>query len=86
MIKKYAQEMCFDDFKDAISPKMLYELAKMNISYNKAYRIFLDILGESDVNEDQDIGTMDSMVRNIILDYSDELLANEFNKYESKWE
>lgn len=86
MIKKCAQEMSFDDFKEAITSEMLNELTKMDISYNKAYRIFQDILKESDRKETEDIGTMDSIVKNIILDYTDELLAKEFSKYDSDWE
>ena len=86
MIKKCAQEMSFEDFRDAISPEMLNELTKMNISYNRAYSIFKDILEESQLDANDDMGTMESIVRNIILDYTDEVLANEFSKYESPWE
>ena len=86
MIKKCAQEMNFEDFKDAISPEMLNELTKMNISYNRAYSIFRDIVGESQLGANEDMGTMESMVRNIILDYTDEVLANEFSKYENPWD
>ena len=42
MIKKDAQEMSFEDFCGTISQKMLNELAKMNISYTRAYNIFKD--------------------------------------------
>lgn len=86
MIKKCAQEMSFDDFKEAITSEMLNELTKMDISYNKAYRIFQDILRESDRKDTEDIGTMESIVKNIILDYTDELLAKEFSKYDPDWE
>ena len=86
MIKKCAQEMSFEDFKNSISPEMLNELTKMNISYNRAYSIFKDILNESQLDENDDMGTMDSIVRHIILDYTDEMLANEFCKYETDWE
>ncbi|MDW5298718.1 MAG: hypothetical protein SA378_01050 [Sedimentibacter sp.] len=86
MIKKHAQEMSFEDFKNSISSEMLNELTKMNISYNRAYSIFQDLLGESHFDEDDDIGTMDNIVRHIILDYTDEVLANEFSKYETDWE
>jgi len=86
MIKKCAQEMSFEDFRNAISPEMLNELTKMNISYNRAYSIFKDILRESQLDENDDMGTMDSIVRNIILDYTDEILAAEFSKYETDWE
>jgi len=86
MIKKLAQEMSFDNFKDAITSQMLNELSKMNISYNRAYSIFQDLLRESERDDIDDIGTMDSIVRNIILDYTDEILANEFSKYDSDWE
>ena len=86
MIKKCAQEMSFEDFRDAISPEMLNELTKMNISYNRAYSIFKDILEESQLDANDDMGTMESIVRNIILDYTDEVLANEFSKYEKPWE
>lgn len=83
MIKKCAQEMSFEDFRNTISPEMLNELTKMNISYNRAYSIFKDILRESQLDENDDMGTMDSIVRNIILDYTDEILAAEFSKYET---
>jgi|GEM_PF-658779 hypothetical protein len=86
MIKKCAQEMSFEDFRNTISPEMLNELTKMNISYNRAYSIFKDILRESQLDENDDMGTMDSIVRNIILDYTDEILAAEFSKYETDWE
>ena len=85
MIKRCAQEMSFEDFKDAISPGMLNELTKMNISYNRAYSIFKDILEESQLSLNDEMGTMESIVRNIILDYTDEVLANEFSKYENPW-
>jgi hypothetical protein len=86
MLKKHAKEMSFDEFREAITPEMLNELTKMNISYNRAYSIFKDILRESELAENDDFGTMDSIVRNIILDYTDELLAGEFSKYDSDWE
>lgn len=86
MLKKYAQEMSYDEFKNAITQEMLNELVKMNISYNRAYRIFKDILSESELDQMGDIGNMDSIVRNIILDYTDEVLANEFSKYDPDWE
>lgn len=86
MIKKYAQEMSFEDFKNSINSEMLEELTKMNISYNRAYRIFKDILSESHLEEKDDIGTIESIVRNIILDYTDEILADEFCKYETDLE
>lgn len=86
MIKKCAQKMSFEDFKEAISPEMLNELTKMNISYNRAYSIFKDIVGESRLEAYDDMGTMGSIVRNIILDYTDEVLANEFSKYEKTWD
>jgi len=86
MIKKCAQEMSFEDFKNTISHEMLSELTKMNISYNRAYSIFKDILSESQLDENDDMGTMDSIVRHIIIDYTDEVLANEFCKYETDWE
>lgn len=86
MIKKDAQEMSLEDFANAISPEMLNELTKMNISYNRAYSIFKDMLEESQLTENDDMGTMDSIVRNIILDYTDEVLADEFCKYETDWE
>jgi len=84
MNKKSAQEMSFEDFCNAINPEMLNELTKMNISYNRAYSIFRDMLQESGLGENDDMGTMDSIVRNIILDHTDEVLANEFYKYETK--
>lgn len=86
MLKKYAQNMSFDEFEKSITPEMLNELSKMNISYNRAYSIFKDILKESELSEDDDMGTMDTIVKNIILDYTDELLAGEFSKYDSDWE
>ncbi|MBP1924170.1 hypothetical protein J2Z76_000023 [Sedimentibacter acidaminivorans] len=86
MLKKYAQNMSFDEFEKSITPEMLNELSKMNISYNRAYSIFKDILKESELSEDDDMGTMDTIVKNIILDYTDELLAGEFGKYDSDWE
>lgn len=86
MNKKCAQEMSLEDFSRAISPKMLNELTKMNISYSRAYSIFKDILEESQLGENEDMGTMDSIVRNIMLDYTDEVLADEYCKYEPKWE
>jgi hypothetical protein len=86
MNKKEAQELCLEDFASAISPEMLNELAKMNISYNRAYSIFKDMLEESQLAENDDMGTMDSIVRNIILDYTDEVLADEYCKYETNWE
>lgn len=86
MLKKYAQNMSFDEFEKSITPEMLNELSRMNISYNRAYSIFKDILKESELSEDDDMGTMDTIVKNIILDYTDELLAGEFSKYDSDWE
>ena len=86
MKKKEAQELCLEDFASAISHEMLNELAKMNISYNRAYSIFKDMLEESQLDESDDMGTMDSIVRNIILDYTDEVLADEYCKYETNWE
>ena len=86
MNKKEAQKMSLQDFSNAISPEMLNELAKMNISYNRAYSIFKDMLEESQLGENDDMGTMDSIVRNIILDYTDEVLSDEFCKYETDWE
>lgn len=85
MNKKCAQEMSFEDFCSAISPEMLNELTKMNISYNRAYSMFRDIILESQLDENDDMGTMDSIVRNIILDYTEEVLAGEFSKYEKDW-
>lgn len=86
MNKKCAKDLSFEDFSSAISPEMLNELTKMNISYNRAYSIFKDILLESQLSDEDDMGTMDSIVRNIILDYTDEVLADEFCKYETDWE
>lgn len=86
MIKKDAQKMSFDDFNGALTPEMSHDLSEMNISYNRAYSIFKDILTESNLDELDDIGTMETMVKNIILDYTDELLAKEFSKYDSDWE
>jgi len=86
MLKKYAQAMSFGEFEKSITPEMLNELSKMNISYNRAYSIFKDILKESELGEDDDMGSMDTIVRNIILDYTDEILAGEFSKYDSDWE
>ncbi len=86
MLKKYAQNMSFDEFAKSITPEMLNELSRMNISYNRAYSIFKDIIKESELSEDDDMGTMDTIVKNIILDYTDELLAGEFSKYDSDWE
>ncbi|MGD9568032.1 MAG: hypothetical protein AB7V48_06850 [Sedimentibacter sp.] len=86
MIKKEAQEMSLEDFTGAISPDMLNELTKMNISYNRAFSIFKEMLDESQLGDNDDMGTMDSIVRNIILDYTDEILADEYCKYETKWE
>ncbi|NLJ58493.1 MAG: hypothetical protein GX339_06580 [Tissierellia bacterium] len=71
MIKKDATDMSFDDFKNALTPELLNELAKMNIPYQKAYNILQDTLLESNLNDDDDIGTMEGIVRNIILDYTD---------------
>jgi len=86
MIKKYAQDMSFDEFKNSITPEMLNELTKMNISYNRAYGIFKDILRESELSETGEMGNMETIVKNIILDYTDEVLANEFSKYSPDWE
>lgn len=86
MIKKYAQDMSFDEFKNSITPEMLNELTKMNISYNRAYSIFKDILRESELSEQDEMGNMETIVKNIILDYTDEVLANEFSKYNPDWE
>lgn len=86
MNKKCAQEMGFEEFKSSISPEMLNELTKMNISYNRAYSIFQDILMESPLDDHEEMGTMDSIVKHIILDYTDEMLADEFGKYEKDWE
>ncbi|MEL7647780.1 MAG: hypothetical protein AAGU76_06785 [Sedimentibacter sp.] len=86
MNKKFAQEMSFEDFKDSINQEMLNELTKMNISYKRAYSIFKDILEESSLDDEDDMGTMESIVRHIILDYTDEMLADEFCKYETDWE
>lgn len=73
MLKKYAKGMDFEDFKDAISSEMLNELTKMNISYQKAYDIFQNMMMESKHKDEDDIGTMESIVRNIILDFTDEM-------------
>jgi len=86
MIKKYAQEMSFEEFKNSITPEMLNELTKMNISYNRAYSIFKDILRESELSEQDEMGNMETIVKNIMLDYTDEVLANEFSKYNPDWE
>lgn len=86
MIKKHAKNMNFDDFKNEITQDMLCELTKMNISYNRAYSIFLDILKESEADDLDDIGNMESIIRNIIIEHTDEILANEFDKYDSDWE
>lgn len=86
MNKKDAQEMSLEDFANSISPEMLNELTKMNISYNRAYSIFKDMLEESQLGENDDMGTMGSIVRNIILDYTDEVLSDEYSKYEPNWE
>lgn len=86
MIKKHAKNISFDDFKNEITQEMLCELTKMNISYNRAYSIFLDILKESEAGDVDDIGNMESIIRNIIIEYTDEILANEFDKYDSDWE
>ena len=71
MKKRCAQEMSFEDFCSAISAEMLNELTDMNISYNRAYSIFKDMLNESQQSENDDMGTMDSIVRNIIIDHTD---------------
>lgn len=86
MKKRIAKEMDFEEFKNKITLEMSNELANKNISYNKAYAIFQDLLRESSHNDDSDIGTMESIVQNIILDYMDELLAMEYDKYETDWE
>lgn len=78
MIKKDAQEMSFEDFCGAISQKMLNELAKMNISYARAYNIFKDTVKESKFAYNYDIGTMDSIVRNIILDYTEDAFNDKY--------
>lgn len=72
MLKKYAMDMDFDDFKDALSSELINELTKMNISYQKAYVIFQNMMIESKHKDEDDIGTMESIVRNIILDFTDE--------------
>lgn len=74
MIKKYAKDMDFEDFKDALSSELLNELARMNISYQKAYAMFENMLVESKHEDEDDIGTMESIVRNIILDCTDLLM------------
>lgn len=74
MKKKYAKDMSFEDFKNALSPELLNELAKMNISYQKAYDMFENMMEESKHEDEDDIGTMESIVRNIILDCSDVLM------------
>lgn len=74
MIKKYAKGMDFEDFREALSSELLNELAKMNISYQKAYAMFENMLEESKHEDDDDIGTMESIVRNIIIDCSDVLM------------
>lgn len=86
MTKKCAKEMNFENFKNQIDSEMLNELTKMNISLNRAYSIFQDLLRESQHDDNEDIGTMNSIVKHIILDYTDEVLANEFSKYENDWE
>jgi len=86
MLKKYAQNMSFNEFEKSITTEMLNELSKMNISYNKAYSIFKDIMKESELGENDDMGDMSTIVKNIILDYTDEILAGEFSKYDSDWE
>ncbi|HHZ02339.1 MAG TPA: hypothetical protein GX396_05300 [Tissierellia bacterium] len=73
MIKKDAKDMRFEDFKNALTPELLHELAKMHIPYLKAYNIFQDILEESLLDDEDDMGTMESIVRNIILDYTEEV-------------
>lgn len=82
MNKKCAQEMSLEDFCSALSPEMLNELTKANISYNRAYSIFKDLMQESNLQDNDDIGTMDIIAKNIILDHTEEMLANEFSKYE----
>jgi hypothetical protein len=86
MIKKHAKEMSFDDFKNAITQEMLLKLNTMNISYNRAYSIFQDILIESTVSDEDDIGSIDTIIKNIMIDYTEELLAGEFDKYHGDWE
>lgn len=82
MNKKCAQEMSLEDFCSSLSTEMLNELTKANISYNRAYSIFKELLLESNLHDDDDIGTMDIIAKNIILDHTEEMLANEFSKYE----
>lgn len=72
MLKKYAMDMDFEDFKDALSSELINELTKMNISYQKAYVIFQNMMIESKHKDEDDIGTMESIVKNIILDFTDE--------------
>jgi len=72
MLKKYAVAMDFEDFKDALSPELINELTKMNISYQKAYAIFQNMMTESKHDDEDDIGTMESIVKNIILDFADD--------------
>jgi len=86
MIKKLAKEMSFDDFKNNVTSEMLNELTKMNISYNRAYSIFQEIINESALKDEDEFGSMDTIIKNIIIDYSEELLAGEFDKYHGDWE
>lgn len=74
MLKKHAKEMNFVDFKNALSSEMLNELTEMNISYQKAYGLFVNMMLESQHEDEDDIGNMESIVRNIILDFKDELI------------
>lgn len=74
MLKRFAKDMNFDDFKDALTSEMVNDLAKMNISYQKAYCLFQSMFAESRHEDDDDIGTMDSIVKNIILDFKEEFI------------
>jgi len=73
MIKRDVKDMKFEDFKNALTSELLNELARMNIPYQKAYNTLQNILAESLISDEDDIGTMESIVRNIILDCTEEV-------------
>lgn len=87
MLKKEARLIKYEDFIRFINEDIREEIKKMNLTDYNFYRLFKDSIDEFIRHEeDDDIGNIEDLIRFCILDYTDELLAQEFSKYDPSWE
>lgn len=83
---KDAREMTLETFKSAMTDELLKRLAAMRLTPEHAHYILSDMLSDLEIEDDEVLGDMSEVVEKIIIDYTEELMLREFNRYELDWE